>query len=235
MKFDRIGTIAILKKESPDLVEAAKKAGAKTILLKTGKTSGEARITPYKIIWGEQTETVHRENGCRYLVDPTRVYFNPRLGGERKRITDLTKKGEKILGLFCGVGPFLIPAARKGANITGVEKNKTACKYFKQNLKLNQTQGEIIQGDAKLAPSFLNTTFDRIIMPTPYGCDFYLEDTLPLVKKGGRIHFYTFKKEPDLPLTSRWMKTLGLTLTGFRRCGNTSPGVGRYCLDLVKV
>ena len=77
----------------------------KTILRKVGEVNGVFRVAKYEIIYGSETETIAKEFGCKFLVDPTKVYYTVKLSGERERIAKQVREGEKVLVMFAGVGP----------------------------------------------------------------------------------------------------------------------------------
>lgn len=53
-------------------------------------------------------------------------------------------------------------------------------------------------------------------------------------KKGGALHFYTFKKKHQIEgLIERYV-TMGLGVELCRRCGNVAPAVSRWAFDLRK-
>lgn len=76
--------------------------------------------------------------------------------------------------------------------------------------------------------------FDRAIVPAPYGMDHFLCEISGLVKKGGYIHFYTFKTEPQIPELIEEYEKMGLEVEFCRRSGNVAPGVSRWVFDLIK-
>jgi tRNA (guanine37-N1)-methyltransferase len=144
--------------------------------------------------------------------------------------------GERVLVPCCGVGPFVIPAAARGAEIVAVEQNPEACRWLRENLKLNRV-GErviIIQGDAfdtSLLPPY---SFDRAIIPTPYGMDAIFDVIAHLVKPQGMIHFYTFRNRDQADALGAEFGQKGFVVVTQRRCGNVAPGVSRWVYDLVK-
>ena len=137
---------------------------------------------------------------------------------------------------FCGVGPFVIPLAGKGAEAFALESNPEACRWLAENVRLNGVEDNvvIIKGDAFSASRMLKMQFDRAIVPMPYGMDQILEVIAPAVKKGGRVHFYTFKKQYQIEGLIEKYEGMGFLLELFRRCGSVTPGVSRWAFDLVK-
>jgi len=241
--FEVIGDIAILNLPpslydekhliAQALVSHSKKV--KVVLLKKNKLAGEKRTAEFEILIGDRTTTIHKENDCLFNVDIARTYFSGKLYFERSRIAGKVKDGENILVLFCGVGPFLIPIAkRKKVNIIGLEKNPVACAIFRKNAQLNHIDADIIMGDANSICNIFRKRFDRIVMPTPYGQDHFLDISGSLLKPQGMIHFYTFKKDFEIEHFKNLLEERGWQIDQYRKCGNVAPRVGRYVFDMIR-
>ncbi len=93
--------------------------------------------------------------------------------GERYRLAQLVKDGERVLIPFAGVLPYALVIARyRKVKITAIELNEEAYKLGLENIELNRKRlkGEIefINGDVfDVLPEL--PTFDRVISPTPRG------------------------------------------------------------------
>jgi len=243
-RFDVIGDIAVLHLPQElwnyrhDIASAiiSSRRSIRTVINKTTKLVGENRTADYELLSGNDTTTTHHEYGYSYRLDVRTVFFNPRLATERKRVTDQVQPGETVLVPFCGAGPFVIPAAARGADIVAVEQNPEACRWFIENCNLNSVSPRIslVRGDAFDAPLLPDITFDRTIIPTPYGMDAILDVILPLVRKGGMIHFYTFKNRTQSEPLTREFETKGFDVVTRRRCGNVAPSVSRWVFDCRK-
>ena len=241
--FDVIGDIAVISL-SPylcgyeDVIAQAiisRRRTIKTVLNKISRLDGCNRIARYEILAGNDTVTVHHEYKFAYELDVGTVFFNPGLASERKRVTDQVRSGERVLIPFCGVGPFVIPAAARGARIVAVEKNPEAYRWLIRNVLLNSTEDRVIPllGDAfdtSLLPLYL---FDRAIIPTPYGMDSIFDVLASRVKPGGIIHFTTFKNRNQADALSMEFSLKGFGVILQRRCGHVAPGVSRWVFDLV--
>lgn len=242
--FDVIGDIAVVS--IPPDIEDYKEKIAKTILVthrnvvcvlnKISKLEGEERVGSFEVLAGSGTVTLHREFGYRYRLDVSKVFFTPRLAFERNRITRMVRPEEKVLVPFCGVGPFAIPIASLGSRVVAVEKNSKAFGWLTENARLNRVFHNItlIRGDVSAIILFLKPDFDRAIVPTPYGMDQILDIISPVVKKGGKINFYTFKKSFQIEGLINKFSAMDFTVEFYRRCGNVAPGVSRWVFDLAK-
>ena len=240
--FEVIGTIAVLAMPAQlgpfrhTVAEAvlSRRRNITTVLNKTGKVSTDARTARYETWHGETMVTVHREFGFSYRIDVGRSFFSARMAYERKRVTDQVGSGERVYVPFAGVGPFVIPAAARGAEVVAVEKNPDAVRYLLENAVLNHVSENchILQGDALDTARFLHTPFDRLIIPAPYGMDHALDVLLPLLGDGGTAHFYTFKTKEEIPALLAMYENKGLTITHNAACGNVAPGVSRWVFDM---
>ena len=203
-RYDVIGDIAViqippeLEHRVSDIIWGLRKVHPFIrVVARKGFHEGTFRIRDYSVIWGEnRLETVHRENGVEIKVDLSKAFFNPRMKGERYRLAQLVRDGEKILIPFAGVLPYALVIARyKDVKITAVELNEEAYKLGLENIELNRKRlkGEIgfIHGDAfEILPEL--PRYDRVISPTPRGVDAL---ALTLSKAKRWLHYYDFVHE----------------------------------------
>ncbi len=206
-RYDVIGDIAIiqipleLEHRVDDIVWGLRKVHPfLKVIARKGFHEGAFRIRDYSIIWGEERlETVHRENGVEIKVDLSKVFFNPRMKGERYRLAQLIKDGERVLIPFAGVLPYALVIARyKKVKITAVELNRDAYELGLKNIERNRKRlkGEIefIHGDAfEVLPKL--ESYDRVISPTPRGIDAL---ALTLSKAEHWLHYYDFVHEDEI-------------------------------------
>ena len=201
--FDTIGDIVIL--EIPDelydkrqiIGDAAHEfTKRKAVYMKKSAIKGTIRIRDLEFLAGvDDSVTIHKEHGARLKLDVREVYFSPRLATERKRVMESVRDGEKILDMFCGIGPFPIVIARnKNVEITAVDINESAVKYLNENIELNKLKGSIETycGDVREVSKSFNCKFDRIIMNLPGLAYTFLDVAVDLIKDGGIIHYYEF-------------------------------------------
>ena len=72
------------------------------------------RTFRYEVLAGEDDLNVEvKEEECLFRFDYAKVYWNPRLHAEHKRVVGLFGEGEAVCDVMAGVGPFAVPAGRK--------------------------------------------------------------------------------------------------------------------------
>jgi len=249
--FDIVGDILIFSEIPKELTSKEKLIGdtillmypnVKTVAKKTGQYAGKYRTPKLRIMAGRRKkETIHKENGIRLKLHVEKVYFSPRLCTERKRVMQQVKKGEDVLVMFSGCGPYVCGISKHtGAkNVYGIEINPTAHKYAEENIKLNKLKNvTLFKGDVKKAIPKLDKKFDRIVMPLPKSAEDFLEDAFKAAKKGTIIHFYDFQHENDFPAKTlekirKACKEAGIKFRVINKvkCGQYSPGTFRVCVD----
>lgn len=207
--FDVIGSIAIIEiprellKKEKLIAESIMNVhrSVKSVYKKLGPMEGVYRTRKLKFLAGERkTETEYMENGCKFRLDVSKVYFTPRLSFERNRIAEQVKPGERILAMFAGVGPFPIVIAKMQpkVKIQAVELNPDAFRYMEENIRINRMQEVItpLLGDVKeVIPRKFAGWADRILMPLPKDAEKFLAEAFLAAKKNCIIHFYQFASE----------------------------------------
>ena len=224
--FDIIGHILLVKLHEALLPcrkvigEALEKGfkHVRTVALEE-KVEGEFRVRRLSHLAGDSVfETIHKENGLRYELDPTNVYFSPRLATERMRVVDAINermevggKREDVLDMFAGVGPFsLLVAKRTGVKrVVAVDKNPYAIEYLKRNIRHNHiTNVEPHLGDAAERAGFFARTkerFQRIIMNFPSHPDPFFAPALKVLDEDGIIHFYRITEQSETENVKRFL------------------------------
>jgi len=205
--LDIVGNIAIIEL-SPELGPYKSVIGeailethktVSTVLAKASAISGTYRLRGFTVVAGEpKTETIHREYGCLYYVNPAKAYFSPRLSYEHNRVASLVKEGETVIDLFAGVGPFavLIAKTHRNVRVHAVDVNPHAIELLKKNIRLNRVEGKVhpILGNAKqVIDEGFDGAADRLIMNLPEKAIEFLDVACKAIKPtGGIVHFYSF-------------------------------------------
>ena len=104
--FDSYTGQVILDKNSPKI---------KTVVNKLNTIDTTFRFFKMEVLAGDgNMQTSVKEHGCVYEFDFSKVYWNSRLQTEHKRLADKFTPSDVVCDMFSGVGPFAIPAAKKG-------------------------------------------------------------------------------------------------------------------------
>lgn len=98
--------------------------------------------------------------------------------------------GSKVLDVACGTGNLALPAARLGANVTGVDIAPNLVEQARANAAREGLQAQFDEGDAEALP-YDDASFDTVV--TIYGAMFaprpevVAAELLRVTKPGGRI------------------------------------------------
>ncbi len=206
----RIGGVALLRLR-PELEELGERLGeavkefyrVRSVYLIKG-VEGVERRPRLELLAGEPvTEILHREYGCVYRLDLTRLMFCLGNSFERLRVAGLTGRGEVVVDMFAGVGQFTVPIAVLGEpeKVYAVEINPIAHRYLLENIGLNEVEERVnaILGDCReVVPERLAGVADRVIMGYFGGTIQALPAALSALKlEGGVIHFHELARRGD--------------------------------------
>ena len=146
--------------------------------------------------------------------------------------------GEKILDMFCGIGPFpIVIAKNKDVEITAVDINESAIKYLDENIKLNKLMGSIQTycGDVREVSKTFNSKFDRIIMNLPGLAYTFLDVAVDLIEDNGIINYYEFSDSYEQG--KKRLKDAAnevdkkVEIINCRKVKSTSPGEWHIAID----
>ncbi|HZY70593.1 MAG TPA: methyltransferase domain-containing protein [Thermoplasmata archaeon] len=200
--FDVVGDVVLvripeeLQSESSGIGAAllAFVPGCRVVAQDLGVAGPQRRRTLRRIAGSGGWTTVQHENGLAFEVDLEKAYFSPRLAGEHARVAAGVRKGDRVLDLCCGVGPFTLAIARDGraSRITAVDVNPTATVLLKRNLlSLRSTVPvEVVTGPLE---TFLPAAgaAERAIVNLPLEGIKYITQVGSRVTPGGVLTFYS--------------------------------------------
>ncbi|WP_415381197.1 class I SAM-dependent methyltransferase [Halosimplex sp. TS25] len=203
--YERLGDVIIVDEDDPDrareLADAIVESDlpVKTVVNRASKVKGTERVRDWEVLAGESTEAVHREYGCEFALDLATVYFSPRLATERHRVTEQVAEGEQFFDMFAGVGPFVIPAAKRGATAVGVDINEAAIEYLRENAERNGVADRVtaICGDVRTVADDYEGWADRLVMNLPHSADEFLDASVALASDECVVHYYDIQHEDD--------------------------------------
>ncbi|MDD1715807.1 MAG: SAM-dependent methyltransferase [Methanolinea sp.] len=147
------------------------------------------RFPVAELLAGSAGETVHRENGISYHLDPTRVMFSMGNRVEKERISAMIIPGERVADMFAGIGYFTLPAALAGARVHAMEINPEAYGYLVRNIHENRVEYRVdpVLGDCR---DHLSGIYDRILMGH-FSAPDLLESALDHAARGTVLHVHS--------------------------------------------
>jgi len=202
---------------------------------------GQFRQPKRELLLGSETETVHKEHGCFFKQDVTKVMYSKGNLDERKRMSKIGS-GEVVVDMFSGIGYFSIPMAvhARPEKIVSIEINPESFAYLKENVRLNHVEDIItpILGDC--AQAVPEGEADRVIMGYVGTTHHYLEPAMKALKKSGGVLHYHETVPENLASTrpeERIKKAAGclgkkVEVLATRRIKKYSPGVLHVVVDV---
>ena len=139
--------------------------------------------------------------------------------------------------MFCGVGPFVLPAAKKGCVCYANDLNPFCYSYLKKNIQINQLNPSKIHVFNQDARQFMQSlsqqsiAITQVIMNLPesaeFFCDVFKTIQLPSTPT---IHCYMFsnKEDPVLDSIHRIEHVLGVRLSRLETEGRVIRDVAPY-------
>ncbi|CAI7901428.1 unnamed protein product, partial [Closterium sp. NIES-53] len=120
----------------------------RAVVNKSGIIENEFRVPTLDLIAGEGSSshlpTSVRQHGATFHLDYARVYWNSRLEHEHKRLVDsFFKRGEVVVDMFAGVGPFAVPAAKAGCAVLANDLNPASVEYLRRNVRVNGVERRV--------------------------------------------------------------------------------------------
>lgn len=133
----------------------------KTVVNKLDTIDTKFRFFKMELIAGEPDYVVeHHESDCRFTFDFTQVYWNSRLHTEHERLVQLFKPEDVIADVFAGVGPFAVPAAKKGCAVFANDLNPSSVKYLTKNVIDNRVT-DLVQVTCEDGRDFIQAVISR--------------------------------------------------------------------------
>ncbi len=244
-KWELLGDVLLIRLP-PELVPYkaevagayAKHLHARTVCQETGGISGVLRTPQVEVIFGNGTETVHKENGILYKLDVARVMFSSGNMEEKRRMSSLDCRGETVADMFAGIGYFSLPLAlhAKAKRVVACEINPVAFGYLVDNIGLNHVE-DVVQpflGDNRSLPGM--HWADRVLMGYVGTTEQFLPKAFELVKSGGVIHYHEtcpIDEFPERPLR-RIVESAGEMKIDVLRQGEVksyAPAISHFVID----
>ena len=240
--FSVVGDVALVR--FGDVDEERKRAVAQAldelhgvrVVLEQFGVQGEKRVPETCHLAGERdAETVHRENGFEFVLDPSRVMFSVGNAAERVRVHDAVSSEERVFDMFAGIGYFAVPAAVGGAEVVAAEVRETSHDYLVENARRNGVAERL---DARHTDCRdIDVTADRVIMGHFDATDeMYLDHAFGCVRDGGVVHVHDAvheeSKEETASAVEQAARRRGYDAeTTVRRVKGVAEGVAHVVVD----
>ncbi|KAH7035356.1 Met-10+ like-protein-domain-containing protein [Microdochium trichocladiopsis] len=118
-----------------------KNPNIRTVINKTADVGNESefRTFSYEILAGDPDLNVEvRENECTFRFDYSKVYWNSKLHREHTRLIDMFQPGEVVCDIMAGIGPFAVPAGKKGVFVWANDYNPESFNCLEDAIKRNK-------------------------------------------------------------------------------------------------
>lgn len=197
-RWEKVGDVLLLRlpEELRAYLEEVCRAYArvlrvKTVLEASAGIKGPQREPEVEVLWGKETETIHRENGILYKLDLSRIMFSSGNVDERVRMARVCGPREVVVDMFAGIGYFSLPMAVHGraSRVYACEVNPVAFRYLRENIRLNRAESITpLLGDCcEVAPEGVA---DRVVLGYLHDTHLYLPKALRTLRSGGWIHYH---------------------------------------------
>lgn len=113
----------------------------KTVINKVDNVGSDSqfRTFQYEVLAGPDDLQVQvAENNCVFEFDYSKVYWNSKLESEHRRLVDLFKPGEVVCDVMAGIGPFAVPAGKRGVFVWANDMNPESFKYLEKAVQKNK-------------------------------------------------------------------------------------------------
>ncbi|KII93680.1 hypothetical protein PLICRDRAFT_35900 [Plicaturopsis crispa FD-325 SS-3] len=135
-----------------------------TVVNKLNTIDTKFRFFKMEVIAGEPNFIVeHHESGCRFVFDFSKVYWNSRLHTEHERLVQLFKPEDVVADVMAGVGPFALPAAKKGCAVYANDLNPASAEYLFKNVVSNKLT-ELVRVSCEDGREFIKTVARRALV-----------------------------------------------------------------------
>ncbi|XP_030036723.2 tRNA (guanine(37)-N1)-methyltransferase [Manduca sexta] len=136
----------------------------RTVVNKSNIIDNTYRNFSMEVIAGDEDFFVTvKENNIIFQFDFSKVYWNPRLGKEHERILNYLNESDVLFDVFCGVGPFSLPAAKRKCTVFANDLNPESFKWLKHNAKNNKIKPEFFNAYNLDGKDFICSVFKDYI------------------------------------------------------------------------
>ncbi|KAE8441541.1 hypothetical protein EG329_004849 [Mollisiaceae sp. DMI_Dod_QoI] len=142
-----------------------KNPGIRTVINKIDDvgTHSEFRTFSYEVLAGPDDMDVEISEGdCIFRFNYSKVYWNSRLQTEHKRLVDSFSPGEVVCDVMAGVGPFAIPAGKKGVFVWANDLNPDSYEAMIDAIKRNKVH-HFVRPHCEDGHTFIRSAADNLL------------------------------------------------------------------------
>ncbi|KAF6766703.1 hypothetical protein DFP72DRAFT_985672 [Ephemerocybe angulata] len=133
-----------------------------TVVNKLNNINAQFRFFDMELLAGKPEYIVeHHESDCRFTFDFTKVYWNSRLHTEHERLVQTFMPEEVVADVMAGVGPFAVPAAKKGCAVLANDLNPESAKYLSINVTNNRVT-DLVRVFCEDGREFIQKSIERV-------------------------------------------------------------------------
>lgn len=243
MKWKIIGHVLIVDKDIDDPERFIHMQGdmkrVRTVA-RLDYIQGYKREPVLEVLAGDKdTETIHKEHGCFFKFDVSRIMWSKGNTSERMRVAGLVGDGERVLDMFAGIGYFSIPIGVHSNvdKVYSIEINPVSYNYLKENIVLNKVEDsvEAFLGDSNILAADFKPV-DRVLMGYVHTTHDFLASAIGALGDKGVIHYH--ETVPDKLIDTRPVERIKkaadgreVSVLGERVIKKYSPGVSHVVVD----
>ena len=121
-----------------------KNSQIRTVVNKLDTIDNEFRFFKMERLAGDdEYEVTVSESGCTFTFDFRTVYWNSRLHTEHDRLVTSFQPYEVVSDVMAGVGPFAVPAAKKGVYVLANDLNPSSYESLTLNTRKNKVESKL--------------------------------------------------------------------------------------------
>ena len=99
----------------------------------------EFRTFRYEVLAGpDDLNVTVSESNCTFSFDYSKVYWNTRLHTEHARLVEMFQLGEAVCDVMAGIGPFAVPAGKKGCFVWANDLNPDSYASLQDAVRRNK-------------------------------------------------------------------------------------------------
>lgn len=101
--------------------------------------NSDYRTFEFELLAGNPDMNVEvKAENCFFNFDFSKVYYNPRLNTEHRRMIGLFKLGEAVCDVMAGIGPFAVPSGKKDVFVWANDLNPDSFSSLQHAIKRNK-------------------------------------------------------------------------------------------------